>query len=546
MRPRALDELPSWGALRTHADELRGRTLRALWDEEGPGRAAALALDARGMRLDLTKQRITSRTLALLVAAAREAGLPQRVAAMFDGEEVNVSERRPALHVALRAPRGTRIAVRGRNVVPDVHEVLGRMAAFAGAVRSGAHVGASGRPLRNVVNIGIGGSHLGPEMATIALAAYAKEGLRSRFVSNVDGSDLWAATRDLDPAETLVVVVSKTFSTLETMENARAARAWLVDALGEDAVASNVVAVSTDERRVRDFGIDPQRMFGFWDWVGGRYSVGSAVGLSLMVAIGPERFGELLAGMREIDEHLREAPLERCLPVLLGLVSVWNRSLLGHPTVAVLPYCAELARLPAYLQQLEMESNGKRVMLDGAPVRWPTAPVLWGEPGTNGQHSFHQLLHQGTEVVPAELIGFSEPLHPIGRHHDLLLANMLAQAQALAFGRGVEELRTAGVPEDQVAHRACPGDRPSTTLLVDGPLTPHALGRLIALWEHRVLVEGVMWGIDSFDQWGVELGKELAGGLADELTAAEPPELTHDAATNELVRRLRRARGRAV
>ncbi|CAB4868919.1 unannotated protein [freshwater metagenome] len=540
----ALDRLASWEALQAHARSLESRPLAQLAQE--PGRDQALRLEALGLVLDLNKQRVTEQTLALLVELAREAGLPERIAAMFAGEHINPTEDRAVLHVALRAPADRVIVTGGRDVVPDVHAELERMTGFAQAVRSGAWTGSTGRPLRNIVNIGIGGSHLGPEMAAIALAAYAREDLTCRFVSNVDAADLISALRGLDPAETLVVVVSKTFSTLETMRNAQAARRWLTDALGEEAVSRQMVAVSTDADRVQAFGIDRQAMFGFWDWVGGRYSMDSAVGLALMLAIGPETFGELLAGFHEVDEHLRTTPLERNIPVLLGLISVWNRSVLGLPTLAVLPYSAELARFPAYLQQLEMESNGKRVMLDGTPVRWPTSPVLWGEPGTNGQHSFHQLLHQGTEIVPVEFLGFTQPIREVGDHHDLLLANMLARAQALAFGRSEQELRAAGAPEGQVAHRVCPGDRPSLTILIDGALTPRALGVLVALYEHRVLTEGVLWGIDSFDQWGVELGKVLAGTLAADLTADGAPAPVHDSATNELVRRIRAARGRAV
>ena len=540
---RGLDALPSWAALRAHARELEGSTLGELFAAD-PARGDALTFEAEGLLLDASKQRVTPRTLELLVALAREAGLEERVAAMFAGDHVNVSEDRAALHVALRAPRGAQIRTGGEDVVPAVHDVLDRMADFAERVRSGAWTGATGERIRTVVNIGIGGSYLGPEMAAIALAAYVPDELDLRFLSNVDGSDFWRVTRDLDPASTLVIVASKTFTTLETMTNARTMRDWIVGALGEDAVARHVVAVSTNEQLVRDFGIDPANMFGFWDWVGGRYSMDSAIGLSTMIAIGAEGFGELLSGFHAIDEHLRETPLERNLPVLMGLLSVWNRNVLGLPTIAVLPYSQELARFPAYLQQLEMESNGKHVMTDGSRVRWETSPVLWGEPGTNGQHSFHQLLHQGTEIVPAELIAFTRPLHDVGPHHDLLLANLLGQAQALAFGRSAEELRALGSPEEQIPHRVCEGDRPSSVLLVDGAITPAAVGKLVALYEHRVLTEGVLWGIDSFDQWGVELGKVAAGTLADELTAQTAPDLRHDAATNALVRRLRAARGR--
>ena len=542
---RALDELPSWEAVRAHARELSGRTIRELFDAD-PARADALTFEAEGLLLDATRQRITPQTLELLVALAREAGLQERIAAMFGGEHVNVSEDRAALHVALRAPRGERVLTGGEDVVPDVHGVLDRMADLAERVRSGAWVGATGERIRTVVNIGIGGSYLGPEMAAIALAAQTPDDLELRFLSNVDGSDALRVMRGLDPAQTLVIVASKTFTTLETMTNAHTLRAWITGALGEEAVGRHMVALSTNAEGVAAFGIDPENMFGFWDWVGGRYSMDSAIGLSTMIAIGPAAFGELLAGFHAMDEHLRTAPLERNLPVLLGLLSVWNRNLLGHPTVAVLPYAQELARFPAYLQQLEMESNGKHVMLDGTPVRWETSPVLWGEPGTNGQHSFHQLLHQGTEIVPAELLAFTRPVQELGDHHDLLMANLLGQAEALAFGRSADELRALGSPEEQIAHRVCAGDRPSTILLVDGAIAPHALGRLVALYEHRALTEGVLWGIDSFDQWGVELGKVLAGTIADELTAATPPAPSHDPATNALVRRLRAARGRPV
>ena len=542
---RALDELPSWETVRAHAQELSGRTVRDLFDAD-PERAETLTFEAEGLLLDATRQRITPQTLALLAQLAREAGLEERIAAMFGGEHINVSEDRAALHVALRAPRGERVVTGGADVVPDVHAVLDRMADLAERVRSGAWVGATGERIRTVVNVGIGGSYLGPEMAAIALDAYTPDDLDLRFLSNVDGSDAVRVMRGLDPAQTLVIVASKTFTTLETMTNARTLRAWITDALGEEAVGRHMVALSTNAAGVAEFGIDPQNMFGFWDWVGGRYSMDSAIGLSTMIAIGPEAFGDLLAGFRAIDEHLRTAPLERNLPVLLGLLSVWNRNLLGHPTVAVLPYAQELARFPAYLQQLEMESNGKHVMLDGTPVRWDTSPVLWGEPGTNGQHSFHQLLHQGTEIVPTELLAFTRPVRELGDHHDLLMANLLGQAEALAFGRSADELRALGSPEEQIAHRVCAGDRPSTVLLIDGPVTPRAVGMLVALYEHRVLTEGVLWGIDSFDQWGVELGKVLAGAIADELTAEAPPQLAHDPATNALVRRLRAARGRAV
>ena len=527
-----LDELASWPALRAHADVLRGRTLAELFAAD-PDRGTTLVADAAGIHLDIAKQRVTADTLAVLTQVATEAGLRQRIDAMFEGERINATEDRAVLHVALRAPANEQIVLDGEDVVAGVHDVLGRMADFAERVRSGAWRGATGQPVRNIVNIGIGGSHLGPEMAALALADEVREDLTVRFVSNIDGSDLAGKLAGLDPAQTLIVVVSKTFGTLETLENAQAARAWITAALGADAVAQHMVAVSTNEQRVRDFGIDPANMFGFWDWVGGRYSMDSAVGLAVMLAIGPGAFGELLAGFRELDEHFRGAPWEQNLPVLMGLLGVWNATLMGHETVAVLPYESGLSRFPAYLQQLMMESNGKRVTAAGEPVGYDTGAIVWGEPGTNGQHSFHQLLHQGTRVVPAEFVGFTAPRHALGRHHDLLLANMLAQSQALAFGR-----EAPGEP-----HRVCPGDRPSTTLLVDGPLTPRALGKLVALYEHRVFVEGVLWGIDSFDQWGVELGKVLAGTLAEQIENAGEPDLSaSDSSTAALVQRYRAAR----
>ena len=541
-----LDELPAWKELQAHAAQLRERSLAELFADD-PGREQAMHIEAEGMYFDFAKQRATPETIGLLVELARQAGLPERIEAMFAGEKINVSEDRSVLHVALRAPRGERLDdAQGHDVVPDVHEVLDRMAAFSDQVRSGEWLGATGKRIRNVVNIGIGGSDLGPAMATIALTDYTDPEMRFAFVSNIDGSDFADKTRQFDPAETLFVVVSKTFTTLETLTNARTARDWIVSALGEDAVERHFVAVSTNEKGVEEFGIDPANMFGFWEWVGGRYSMDSSVGLSLMVAIGPERFHEMLAGFHAMDEHLRSTPLEQNLPVIFGLLSVWNTSILGCPTVAVLPYAQELSRFPAYLQQLEMESNGKHVMLDGRPVRWATAPVLWGEPGTNGQHAFYQMIHQGTEIVPSEFIGFSEPLHPLGEHHDMLIANMFAQAEALAFGRSAKELEEAGSPPKQVPHRVCEGGRQSTTILVDGPLTPKALGSLIALYEHRVLTEGVCWGIDSFDQWGVELGKVLATKLISELTSEQAPPPDHDASTVALVRRYRELRGRAT
>jgi glucose-6-phosphate isomerase len=464
---------------------------------------------------------------------------------MFAGERINVTENRPVLHVALRAPRDAVIEVDGANVVPQVHEVLDRMAAFSERVRSGEWKGHTGKRIRAVVNIGIGGSDLGPAMAYRALLHYSDRSMTFRFVSNVDGTDIAEATSDLDPAETLFVVSSKTFTTLETLTNARSARAWLLDALGDEAdVAKHFVAVSTNEEGVREFGIDPENMFGFWDWVGGRYSLPSAIGLSLMVAIGPDGFREMLAGMHAMDEHFRTAPPERNLPMLMGLLAVWNTNFLDAETVAVLPYDQYLGRFSAYLQQLEMESNGKHVDLEGRPVDWHTGRVVWGEPGTNGQHAFYQLIHQGTRLIPCDFIGFLRSLNPLGNHHDLLMANLFAQAEALAFGRTAEQLEAEGSPPEQIPHRVCPGNRPTSTILAD-ELTPASLGALVALYEHSVFTQGAIWGIDSFDQWGVELGKVLAVRIGPELEAEDEPALDHDSSTNALIRRYRAARRRS-
>ena len=504
-------DTPAWAALRAHHAELRDVHLRTLFADD-PGRAEALTFEGAGVVLDLSKHRITTETLELLVDLAEEAGLPERIDAMFAGERINPTEDRAVLHVALRAPRAERIEVDGVDVVAEVHAALERMAAFADDVRSGAWTGATGRPVRTVVNIGIGGSDLGPVMAYEALLPYADPDLRVAFVSNVDGDMVAGTLRGLDPAETLFVVCSKSFGTAETLANARTARAWLVDALGEAAVASHVVAVSDNQERVQDFGIDPANVFPMWDWVGGRYSLDSAVGLSLMCAIGPGAFRELLAGFRDVDEHLRGTPLRRNLPVLMGLVGVWYVDCFGAETQAVLPYNQALHRFPAYLQQLDMESNGKSVRLDGTPVAVPTGPVVWGEPGTNGQHAFFQLLHQGTRLVPADLIGFARPALGLEDHHAQLVANLLAQSAALAFGRTSEEVAAEGVAPELVAHRTFPGNRPTSTLLLE-QLTPRALGRLVALYEHKVLTQGVVWGVNSFDQWGVELGKVLADRL---------------------------------
>jgi len=532
---------------RHHRPGAQGQAGAGAWDlrrlfARDPERARRFSAEAAGWYLDASKNLVTEETLGLLVALAEASGLGERIEAMFRGERINVTEDRAVLHVALRAPRGERIEVDGRNVVPDVHAVLDRMAELAEAVRGGRWTGHTGRPVRNVVNLGIGGSDLGPAMATEALGAFVHPELRARFVSNVDPSDFAEAVRGLDPAETLFVVVSKSFTTQETLANARAARAWCLEALGDEAaVARHFVAVSTNADAVAAFGIDTANMFGFWDWVGGRYSFDSAVGLALMVAIGPERFREMLRGFRAMDEHFRSAPFERNLPVLLGLLGVWYRELWAAETHAVLPYARYLRRFPAYLQQLDMESNGKRVDLDGRPVPWRTGPVVWGEPGTNGQHAFFQLLHQGTTLVPCDFIGFCRPHHPIADQHDLLIANLLAQSEALAFGKPPGEVRAEDVPEELVPHRSFPGNRPSNTLLAD-QLTPETLGALVALYEHKVFTQGALWRIDSFDQWGVELGKVLAKRIAPELTAAGEPALDHDVSTNALIRRYRRLR----
>ena len=539
-------ELPAWQALQRHADELHGVTLRALFDQD-PERARDLGFETCGMYVDFSKHLVTPTTMGLLLDLAQQCAVTQRRDAMFAGEKINISERRAVLHVALRAPRDAMIAVDGHNVVAEVHQVLDRMAEFTRRVRSGEWTGHTGRRIRTVINIGIGGSDLGPRMAYQALLPYADPQLSARFVSNVDGADFVTATADLDPAETLFIVSSKSWHTLETLTNARAARAWILDAFGGDtaAVAKHFVAVSTNAQGVAEFGIDPQNMFGFWDWVGGRYSMDSAVGLSLMLAIGPDQFTELLAGFHDLDEHFRTTPSERNIPVLMGLLEVWYNNFLGAQTQAVLPYSHYLEHLPAYLQQLEMESNGKHVTLVGQHVDYQTGQIIWGQPGTNGQHAFYQLLHQGTKLVPADLIGVVQPLSKLTDQHDLLLANVLAQAEALAFGRSEDQLRQAGVPEEEIPHRVCEGNRPTTTVLLD-QLSPRRLGSLIALYEHKVFTEGVIWDIDSFDQWGVELGKILATTIIEELTADEPPSLAHDSSTNELIRRYRAGRGRPI
>ena len=542
--------LQAWRAVADHARAIAPRHLRDLFAED-PSRADRFSFEACGLFVDHAKQRLSADSLALLVALAEACGLRSRIDAMFSGGRINSTERRAVLHVALRAPAGERIVLDGRDVVPDVHEVLGRMGAFAERVRGGAWTGHTGRRIRTVVNIGIGGSDLGPVMANDALRSYATPDLAFRFVSNVDGSDFVEATAGLDPAETLFIVASKTFTTLETLANARSARDWLVGRLGaEAAVAKHFVAVSTAAAEVSAFGIDTANMFGFWDWVGGRYSMDSAIGLATMLAVGPTRFGELLAGFHAMDVHFREAPLERNLPVLQGLIDVWNTTFLGSGSIAVLPYDHALRRFAAYLQQLAMESNGKRVTLDGATIdSYDTCPVYWGEPGTNGQHSFYQLIHQGTRTIPCEFVGFARSRRPLGRHHDLLMANVFAQAEALAFGRSADEVRAemaakGGVDESLVPHKVFPGNRPSTTILAE-ELTPHALGALVAYHEHAVFTQGVIWNVNSFDQWGVELGKVLATRIVPELEADADPSLDgHDASTAALIRRYRTLRGR--
>jgi glucose-6-phosphate isomerase len=532
---------PGWQALLAHRAQLEGVHLRELFARDAH-RGERLALEAEGVYLDYSKNRLTDETLRLLVALAEECGVRERIGAMFRGERINATEDRAVLHVALRAPRGDRIFVGDEDVVPGVHEVLDRMAAFCDRVRDGAWTGATGAPIRHVVNIGIGGSDLGPVMAYEALRHYARRDLRLRFVSNVDSTDLAEVLLEADAAQTLFIVSSKTFTTLETMTNAHAARDWLVGRLGDEAaVAKHFVAVSTNAEAVRAFGIAADNMFGFRDWVGGRYSMDSAIGLSTMLAIGPDNFHAMLRGFHAIDEHFRTEPLGRNLPALMGLVSIWNNDFLGFGTHAVLPYEQYLKRFPAYLQQLAMESNGKRVTLAGEPVGADTSPVVWGEPGTNGQHSFYQLLHQGTRVVPCDFIGFANALAPIGRQHDLLMANLFAQAEALAFGKTADEVAAEGTAPALVPHRVFEGNRPSNTILVDR-LTPESLGKLVALYEHSVFVQGAVWGIDSFDQWGVELGKQLAAKVIPELEAAAEPPLAHDSSTNALIRHYRHRR----
>jgi glucose-6-phosphate isomerase len=540
----ALTERPAWNALKAHHRSIAGVELRTLFAED-PKRGERLALEAAGVYLDYSKNRLTEETLGLLVRLADESRLRERIDAMFRGDPINVSENRSVMHVALRAPRGATFTVNRENVVPAVHAVLDNMSGFADRVRSGEWKGHTGRRIRNVINIGIGGSDLGPVMAYESLRHYSDRAMTFRFVSNVDGTDMAEALRGLDPAETLFIVSSKTFTTLETMTNAHTARAWSMQGLGGDpkSVARHFVAVSTNGEEVAKFGIDTGNMFGFWDWVGGRYSMDSAIGLSTMIAVGPDAFRGLLSGFHEMDEHFRSAPFARNLPVIMGLIGIWYTNFFGAQTVAVLPYDQYLKRFPAYLQQLTMESNGKHVTLDGRRVAYDTGPIYWGEPGTNGQHSFYQLIHQGTRLIPCDFIAFANTLNPLGEHHDLLLANVLAQGEALAFGKTADEVRKEGSPEWLVPHRIFEGNRPSNTLLLER-LTPAALGRLVALYEHCVFTQGAVWQIDSFDQWGVELGKVLAKRIVPELKSAAPAAPAHDSSTRTLLKRIAQLRPR--
>jgi glucose-6-phosphate isomerase len=531
---------PAWDALASHYKVVSKLHLRQLFADD-PKRGQRMALEAVGLYLDYSKNRVTDETLRLLLGLAEESGLRARINAMFSGEKINITEKRAVLHTALRAPKGSTILVDGKNVVPEVHSVLDKMAAFSDRVRSGTWKGHTGKRIRNIVNIGIGGSDLGPVMAYEALRHYSERSMTFRFVSNVDGTDFAEAVQDLDPSETLFIVSSKTFTTLETMTNARSARAWSLAGLGGDekSVAKHFVAVSTNAVEVAKFGIDTANMFEFWDWVGGRYSMDSAIGLSTMVAIGPDNFRAMLDGFHEMDEHFRTAPFQANLPVLMGLLSLWYNDFFNAQTVAVLPYEQYLKRFPAYLQQLTMESNGKHVTLDGKAVAHDTGPIYWGEPGTNGQHSFYQLIHQGTRLIPCDFIAFAKPLNQVGRHHDILLANAFAQTEALAFGKTPEQVKAEGTPDWLVPHRVFEGNRPSNTILAEH-LTPEVLGKLVALYEHAVFTQGVIWNIDSFDQWGVELGKVLAQRIVPELEAADEPKLNHDSSTNTLIRRYRK------
>ena len=540
-KPWLADGLPAWKSLATHAKAIGGTHLREMFAAD-PARGQRLSLTAAGIYLDYSKNRVNDETLGLLVQLAEQAGLRGHIDAMFAGEKINVSEGRAVLHTALRAPKGTKVLVDGEDVVPGVHAVLDAMSAFADRIRGGDWKGHTGKRIRNVVNIGIGGSDLGPVMAYEALRHYSQRDMVFRFVSNVDGTDFSEAVRDLDAAETLFIISSKTFTTLETMTNAQSARDWSVGKLGDEAsVAKHFVAVSTNAKGVSEFGIDTHNMFGFWDWVGGRYSMDSAIGLSTMLAIGPENFRAMLGGFHEMDEHFRTAPFARNMPVLMGLMAVWYTNFFDAQTVAVLPYDQYLKRFPAYLQQLTMESNGKHVSMDGQQLTYDTGPVYWGEPGTNGQHSFYQLIHQGTRLIPCDFIAFAKSLNPLGVHHDTLMANVFAQGEALAFGKTAEQVREEGTPDWLVPHRVFAGDRPSNTLLIE-ELTPGVLGRLVALYEHSVFTQGTVWNIDSFDQWGVELGKVLAKAIVPELDGAKP-ELKHDSSTNALIGEYRKLKG---
>ena len=538
-----LTKRKAWQALLTHYEKIRGLHLRNLFAED-PKRGERMTAEAAGIFLDYSKNRITDETVRLLLQLAEESGLRSQIDAMFRGDKINFTERRAVLHVALRAPQGTSILVDGENVVPQVHAVLDKMTAFSNRVRSGEWKGSTGKRIRNVINVGIGGSDLGPVMAYEALAYYSDRAIVFRFVSNVDGTDFAEAVRGLDPAETLFIISSKTFTTLETMTNAHSARDWSLAGLGGDekSVAKHFVAVSTDAAEVAKFGIDTANMFGFWDWVGGRYSMDSAIGLSTMLAIGPENFRAMLNGFHEMDEHFRTAPFERNLPVLLGLLGIWHTDFFGAQTVAVLPYDQYLKRFPAYLQQLTMESNGKHVNVNGAEVTFATGPIYWGEPGTNGQHSFYQLIHQGTRLIPCDFIAFGQALNSLGRHHDMLLANVFAQTEALAFGKTPEQVKAEGTPDGLVPHRVFEGNRPSNTILA-ARLTPEVLGKLVALYEHCVFTQGAIWQINSFDQWGVELGKVLAQRIIPELESETEPRLGHDSSTNNLIRRYRKLKG---
>jgi glucose-6-phosphate isomerase len=537
---QSLTGRPAWKALQAHFQKVRDLHLRQLFAEDQE-RGERFVVEGAGLYLDYSKNRVTNETVSLLLQLADECGLRDKIDAMFRGDKINITENRAVLHVALRAPEGATIAVDGQNVVPDVHAVLDKMATFSERVRSGVWTGYTGKRIRNVINIGIGGSDLGPVMAYEALKHYSERSMTFRFVSNVDGTDFAEAVQDLDPAETLFIVSSKTFTTLETMTNAHSARDWALKGLGGDtkAVAKHFVAVSTNAAKVSEFGIDTQNMFGFWDWVGGRYSMDSAIGLSTMLAVGPDNFKALLAGFHEMDEHFRTTPFEKNLPVIMGLLSIWYNDFFKAETVAVLPYEQYLKRFPAYLQQLTMESNGKHVTLDGAATDYATGPIYWGEPGTNGQHSFYQLIHQGTRLIPCDFIAFIKTLNPLGRHHDMLLANVFAQSEALAFGKTPEQVKAEGTPDWLVPHRVFEGNRPSNTILTQ-ELTPGTLGKLVALYEHSVFTQGAIWNIDSFDQWGVELGKVLAQRIIPELDSKAEPELNHDSSTNSLIRRYRK------